>query len=354
FDIKTIGSHYLVIGLIIIMSGQLFLIKDTANMILSISAIIFAIGLNYILFTNLKKESTQRIHIEKLSAELQNSNTKLTNINDRLIEAIKNETRAKENETQQRIKFEELASRFENVNHIFAHDIKNVLAKNRDMFVEIIMGTFGETSEQLKNFLRRLSIDTTNLITSVTNILRSGDNMKADPKPFNIKEAVLDVVVSTKDKADERKIKIETNIDEKEDYIVNADRSLITQHVLKNLIENAVNYNVPNGTVTINLSKKNADTILLSIKDTGWGMTEEDKKSLFKAGGHGPDSIKRNVHTSGFGLFIASQTLNLHNGKVYGISEGRNKGSTFFVELPVKFSGIKTITTKDQKNQLPV
>ena len=65
-------------------------------------------------------------------------------------------------------------------------------------------------------------------------------------------------------------------------------------------------------------------------------MTEDDKKLLFKPGGHGVDSIKKNVHTSGYGLFIAKQTIDAHNGKVYGISDGRDKGSTFFVELPVK------------------
>ena len=64
-------------------------------------------------------------------------------------------------------------------------------------------------------------------------------------------------------------------------------------------------------------------------------MTEETKKKLFTPGGHGEDSIKFNVHTSGYGLLIAKQTMDAHNGKVAGDSEGKDKGSTFFVELPV-------------------
>ena len=48
----------------------------------------------------------------------------------------------------------------------------------------------------------------------------------------------------------------------------------------------------------------------------------------------------KNVHTSGFGLAIAKQTVDVHNGKIYGISDGRDKGSTFFVELPVDFTSV--------------
>ncbi|MFA6076939.1 MAG: HAMP domain-containing sensor histidine kinase [Candidatus Paceibacterota bacterium] len=259
-----------------------------------------------------------------------------------LIRGVKKEIEAKENERLLHEKFEELAGRFENVNHILAHDIKNTLGKNRDIFVETLAGTFGEITEQGKSFFKRLNMDTGSLIASVTNILKSGGKIEPNVQPFDLKEAVLGAVVSVKDKADAEKIKIETQIDEKENYMVTADRSLIVPHVLNNLIENAINYNVQNGSVFINLSKKDPNTILLAIKDTGWGMTEEDKKNLFKPGGHGPDSIKKNVHTSGFGLSIAKETIDAHKGKVYGTSEGRNKGSTFFVELPVNFTGTQS------------
>ncbi|MCX6751989.1 MAG: MFS domain-containing histidine kinase [Candidatus Nomurabacteria bacterium] len=300
FDVKLLATQVLVWALVILIGAEFFFIQSNVNKILTAITLIISAWLG-------------------LS----------------IINSVKKEVKAKENERLQRQKFEELANRFENINHILAHDIKNTLGKDRDLFVEMQAGTFGEITDQGKSFIKRLTVDTADLITSVTNILKSGDKMKPDIKPFDFKTAVLDVVASVKDKADEQKIKIEVQVDEKEDYTVNADRSLIVPHVLKNLIENAVNYNVVDGSIWINLSKKDPKTVLLSIKGTGWGMTEDDKKVLFKAGGHGPDSIKKNVHTSGFGLFIAKQTLDAHHGKVYGISEGRGQGSTFFVELPV-------------------
>ena len=153
-------------------------------------------------------------------------------------------------------------------------------------------------------------------------------------------------MASSKDKSDEKKLKIETQIDEKEDYTVNADRSLITLHVLKCLIENAVSYNDVDGSIWVNLLKKDPKTVSLIIKSTGWGMTEDDKKRLFTPGGHGEDSIKKNVHTTGYGLFIAKQTMDGHSGKIYGTSEGRGKGSTFSIELPIDFTPIVSEVSK--------
>jgi signal transduction histidine kinase len=303
FGMKLLATQALVWGLVILIGSQFFFIKVPVNFVLNGIGFLVAIILGQF-----------------------------------LIKAVKKEIEAKENERLQHIKFEELANRFENINHILAHDVKNTLGKNRDIFAETLAGTFGQITDQGKNFFKRLNADTADVITSVNNLLKSGDRMKPDPKPFDFKQALLDVVVSTKDKADEKKIKIETQIDENEDYTINADRSLLVPHVLKNLIENAVAYGVKDGSVWINLSKKDSKTILLTVKDNGVGMTEEDKKVLYKPGGHGADSIKFNVHTTGFGLLIAKETMDAHNGKVYGISEGRGKGSTFFVELPIDFT----------------
>lgn len=318
FNVKLIATQALVWGLAILIGSQFFFIKVPVNFILNGVGFLGAIILGQYLIKAVKKE----------------------------IEAKENERLQKEREKLQHIKFEELAGRFENINHILAHDVKNTLGKNKDIFVELIAGTFGEITDQGKSFLTRLTTDTRDLIDSVANILKAGDKIIPNPQPFDFKEAVLEAIKSSKDKADEEKIKIETQIDEKENYTVNADLSLIVPHVLKNLIENAVNYNDVNGSIWISLSKKDPKTVLLVIKGTGWGMTEDDKERLFKQGGHGVDSIKKNVHTTGFGLFIAKQTMDAHNGKIYGTSEGRGKGSTFSVELPVDFTPVVSETPK--------
>ena len=73
--------------------------------------------------------------------------------------------------------------------------------------------------------------------------------------------------------------------------------------------------------------------ILFSVKDTGVGLTKEDKEKLFTEGGKGKNSQKINVDSTGFGLFIAKNIVEAHNGKIWAESEGEGKGSEFWVEL---------------------
>jgi hypothetical protein len=59
FNVKILGTHYLVIGLVILIGGQLFFITNTINRLLTILTMVLTAGLSVILFRNLKKESDQ-------------------------------------------------------------------------------------------------------------------------------------------------------------------------------------------------------------------------------------------------------------------------------------------------------
>ena len=73
--------------------------------------------------------------------------------------------------------------------------------------------------------------------------------------------------------------------------------------------------------------------ILFSVKDTGVGLSKEDKERLFTEGGKGKNSQKVNVDSTGFGLFIAKSIIEAHNGRIWAESEGEGKGSEFWVEV---------------------
>ena len=81
--------------------------------------------------------------------------------------------------------------------------------------------------------------------------------------------------------------------------------------------------------------KRDGTKIVFAVKDSGIGITEEDKKRLFTEGGHGEDSQTVNVHSTGYGLYIAKQIAIAHGGAIRAESEGADKGSTFIVEFPV-------------------
>ncbi|MHA2282519.1 MAG: PAS domain S-box protein [Promethearchaeota archaeon] len=107
--------------------------------------------------------------------------------------------------------------------------------------------------------------------------------------------------------------------------------------VISNLINNAIKYTPPDGTIEIASEIKDS-LIIISIQDSGIGLTEKEKERLFtqfgkvERYGQGLDIISEG---SGLGLYISKKIVELHGGKIWVESEGRNKGSTFRFSLPI-------------------
>ena len=106
--------------------------------------------------------------------------------------------------------------------------------------------------------------------------------------------------------------------------------------VVNNLLTNAIKYTPPTGKILITSQFKDGE-IVISIEDNGIGFTEEEKKQTFTQFG----KIERygqgwdvGIEGTGLGLYIAKKIVELHNGKIWLESEGRNKGSKFYFSLP--------------------
>ncbi|HEY4513611.1 MAG TPA: HAMP domain-containing sensor histidine kinase, partial [Candidatus Paceibacterota bacterium] len=171
-------------------------------------------------------------------------------------------------------------------------------------------------------------IQTVDLVLNVAN-LQNG-LIKYDMKMIDFKNIVLETVNDKKIGAEAKGLKIETEI-KPNTYNLLGDAFWLKE-VVSNLISNSITY-TKEGKVIVGLEKQ-AGKILFYVKDTGMGITEEDKKNLFTEGGRGKESNKVNVDSTGYGLFTVKTVVKEHKGKVWAESDGAGKGSTFFVELP--------------------
>jgi signal transduction histidine kinase len=110
--------------------------------------------------------------------------------------------------------------------------------------------------------------------------------------------------------------------------------------VLNNLISNAIKYTPENGEICIKSEIKD-DYYIISINDTGVGFTEAEKKLLFTQFGkierYG-QGLDLEINGSGLGLYISKELIELHGGKIWMESQGRNQGSTFYISIPIKKS----------------
>ncbi|MDL2291579.1 response regulator, partial [Bacteroides sp. OttesenSCG-928-F21] len=110
--------------------------------------------------------------------------------------------------------------------------------------------------------------------------------------------------------------------------------------ILYNLLSNAAKYNKTGGFIQLSLSyADNKDYVLLSIKDNGKGITKENQKTLFTRFYEG-DYRKFNTIGTGIGLSLTKDLVELHGGEISVESEP-DKGTTFFVKLPIERSYYK-------------
>jgi signal transduction histidine kinase len=116
-----------------------------------------------------------------------------------------------------------------------------------------------------------------------------------------------------------------------EEYWVVGDVQRLSQ-VFDNIISNAVKYSPLGGTITITLWAS-ADTVQVAVKDEGVGFTEEDKAKLFGFFQRLSAQPTGNEPSSGVGLAIVKQIVDIHKGRVWVESE-YGHGSRFVVELP--------------------
>jgi signal transduction histidine kinase len=118
-------------------------------------------------------------------------------------------------------------------------------------------------------------------------------------------------------------------------FLVNGDPTRLAQ-VMGNLLQNAAKFTPPGGKVTVSASEHGADEVLLSIRDTGAGISPDTLKHLFEPFVQGDKTLDRSSGGLGLGLALAKGIVDLHGGVIAAFSEGPGKGSELTVRLPTE------------------
>lgn len=126
---------------------------------------------------------------------------------------------------------------------------------------------------------------------------------------------------------------VRLKLEGEEKVCVSSDRAEM-EIIMNNFISNAVKYNKDGGEVLIRLTKDDKNAII-SIEDTGVGMSEEDISKLFQEFVRIKNSRTKNVTGSGLGLSIAKKMVDLNQGRI-DVKSAPDVGSTFRITLPIK------------------
>jgi len=114
---------------------------------------------------------------------------------------------------------------------------------------------------------------------------------------------------------------------------IKADERRLKQ-VMFNLLSNSAKFTPDGGEIRV-VAKKEGETLVISVSDTGIGMTPQEQKRLFEAFYQASGGIKGKTPGTGLGLAITRSIVEKHGGKIWMESGGTNKGSTFTFTLPI-------------------
>jgi signal transduction histidine kinase len=219
---------------------------------------------------------------------------------------------------------------------IASHQLRTPLSTIKGYLSMILEGSYGELPEKVKKPMENVYQSNERLIKLVNDILRvskiEAGEMEMNWEKEDLREIIKEVISELSIKAKEKNLYLKFE-EPKEFPKILLDREKIRQVIL-NLVDNAIRYTQKGG-VTVKLQIANG-RLQIVVSDTGEGLTKEEKEKLFEMFSRGTAGTKFWTEGAGLGLYIARKFVEMHNGKIWAESEGRGKGSTFYVELPMK------------------
>lgn len=106
------------------------------------------------------------------------------------------------------------------------------------------------------------------------------------------------------------------------------------QEVFENLLSNAIKYSYP-GTEIFMAAKQEEDRLVVEFRDQGQGLSEADMEKIFTKFTRLSAVPTGKEGSNGLGLSIVKTLVELHKGQVWASSDGKDKGASFFISIPV-------------------
>ncbi len=171
-------------------------------------------------------------------------------------------------------------------------------------------------------------IELTTILANVSEAESKTYDYKIEKRDLNV--VVEEIIDALSTQLKSKNLNIVKNLDKDGFALFDLSRM---KFVLQVLIENALHYTPQGGTIVIE-SKQEKSNCTLSVHDSGIGMTKEQIDLLFSKFYRGSEARKADTEGMGIGLYISKQIMEKHRGKIWAVSEGTGKGSTFFISLP--------------------
>ena len=216
-----------------------------------------------------------------------------------------------------------------------SHDLRSPLTSIRGHLETLLLKSSDLSEEEQKSFIEVSLKNVSNFQKLVEELfdLAKLEARQIEPQKiiFSMAELIQDVVLKLLPRSNAKGIEISYN-PAADNPPLNADIGLI-ERMLTNIIENAITYTPEGGAVSINLHTE-SESLMISISDSGPGISDEDLPLIFERFYRADKSRSRNSEGTGLGLAIAREVAVLHGGRITAVSP-EGGGAVFEITLPL-------------------
>ena len=222
-----------------------------------------------------------------------------------------------------------------NMSHELRTPLNSIIGFS-DILLEMV---FGELNERQLKYVNNISNSGKSLLELINDILDlskvEAGKMELHYSEFSLAAVFEDVRTVLNPLARSRSIAMTFSIEPGFSNL-EADRKRLIQ-ILYNLVSNAIKFTPEGGNVSV-YGKKTGDYAIISVTDSGIGISREDQNKLFQPFTQIDASSSRQYCGTGLGLALVKKIVKLHQGVIRVESE-LDKGSTFTFSIPVKKPG---------------
>lgn len=194
----------------------------------------------------------------------------------------------------------------------------------------------GKVTAEQKKYLQEIYNGNQRMINLVNALLDVSrielGTFAIQPQKIDVAKVSQDILKDFEHMITKKKIKFKANF-AKGLPIIMADPKLM-QIIIQNLISNAVKYTPEGGKINLTI-KKVAPNIIITVKDSGFGIPKNQYNQIFKKLFRADNVRLKDTEGTGLGLYIVKSIVEQAKGKIWFESE-ENKGTTFYVEMPIK------------------
>jgi len=217
-----------------------------------------------------------------------------------------------------------------------AHQLRTPLSAVKWTIGLLLEGDLGKLTKQQHDFVqktREANEQMIELVNDLLNVARIEEGRYVyKPKLMSLEDIVAPMIESYKERAKQKRITFTYKHPDQKGPQILVDEEKI-RIAAENIIENALRYTLEGGKVTVTLNN-NTEQIELSVKDTGIGVSVEERKRIFEKFFRGKTARKVDTHGTGLGLYLAKNIIEAHGGTIQFESKEKS-GTTVSFFLPV-------------------